>query len=410
MGIIRGRTDETRGWRLRRGVLAAAIVVAATGVVQVAPATAAGTYTGTVRDAVSKLTVAVEVRTGYDRTLFRHWVDVDRDCQTARAEVLIAETLAPVTFTTTSNCTVATGQWYSYYDARTFTTASEVSIDHMVALAEAWDSGASAWTAADRQAFANDLGDPRSLIAVSISSNSSKSDSDPVDWLPANEQCRYVADWVAVKVRWSLTVDQSEKDRLTQLAADCADTPLVVDVALGTAPPSAGDTTPPSQPAGLGAVPISSSSIALQWTASTDNVAVTGYRISRNGTLVASVTRPSWTDSGLTGGTTYSYSVIAVDGAGNASTAATASATTPSPLQIAGRARITGGKKYADLSWTGGGTRFDLWRGTTLLMGNTTVRSTTNQVSKTTTSATYTVCPAGTSRTSTQCSAITLTW
>jgi hypothetical protein len=341
--------------------------------------------------------------------LFKHWVDVDRDCQTARAEVLIAETLAPVTFTTTKNCTVATGRWYSYYDARTFTTASEVSVDHMVALAEAWDSGASLWTAADRQAFANDLGDPRSLIGVSISSNSSKSDSDPVDWLPANEKCRYVADWVAVKIRWSLTVDQAEKDRLTQLAADCPDTALVVDVALGTAPPSAGDTTPPSAPSGLTATP-AATSVALQWTAASDNVAVSGYRISRNGSDVTTVATTSWTDTGLATGTTYSYSVVALDAAGNVSSAATASATTLSPLQITGRARITGGKKYADLSWTGGGTRFDLWRGTTLLMGNTTVRSTTNQVSKSTRSATYTVCPAGTSRTSVQCSSVTLTW
>lgn len=396
--------------RLVRSGLALTLLAAGLVVGTHSPAQAAGTYTGTVRDAVSKLSVAVEVRTGYDRALFKHWVDVDRDCQTARAEVLIAETLAPVTFTTTSNCTVATGRWYSYYDARTFTAASDISIDHMVALAEAWDSGASLWTAADRQAFANDLGDPRSLIGVSISSNSSKSDSDPVDWLPANEQCRYVADWVAVKIRWSLAVDQAEKDRLTQLAADCPDTALVVDVALGTAPPSAGDPTPPTPPTGLGVTATSSSTVALQWTAATDNVAVAGYRISRNGTEVTSVTSTSWTDSGLTGGTTYSYSVVAFDAAGNVSTAATASATTPSPLQISGRARITGGKRYADLSWTGGGTRFDLWRGTTLLMGNTTVRSTTNQVSRTTTSATYTVCPAGTTRTSVQCSSITLTW
>ena len=392
------------------GALVAGSLAAGIALTSATPASAAVTWSASLTDSVTALPVDVEIRTGYDRALFNHWVDVDGDCQNARAEVLIAETLAPVTFTTASNCTVATGQWYSYYDAQTSTLASDFDIDHMVALAEAWDSGAHSWTAAERQAFANDLGDDRSLIAVTDNSNASKSDSDPADWLPAYEQCRYVGDWVAVKVRWSLTVDQAEKDRLTQLAADCADTPLVVDVALGTAPPSAGDTAPPSQPTGLTAVAASSSSIALQWTASTDNVAVTGYRISRNGTQVASVTNLSWSDSGLTGGTTYAYSVVAVDAAGNASTAATASATTPASLQIAGRARITGGKKYADLSWTGGGTRFDLWRGTTLLMGNTTVRSTTNQVSKSTKSAAYTVCPAGTARTSTQCSSITLTW
>jgi hypothetical protein len=110
-----GRGGTVRQWwrRLVRGGLAFILLAAGLVVGPHTPAQAAGTYTGTVRDAVSKLSVAVEVRTGYDRALFKHWVDVDRDCQTARAEVLIAETLTPVTFTTTSNCTVATGRWYS---------------------------------------------------------------------------------------------------------------------------------------------------------------------------------------------------------------------------------------------------------------------------------------------------------
>lgn len=300
------------------------------------PARAAGTYTGTVVDAIEVLPVATEVRTGYDRTLFRHWIDADGDCQNARQEVLIAETLAPLTYTTTRNCTVATGSWYSYFDAVTFTSASSVSVDHLVALAEAWDSGAWGWTAAEREAFANDLGDSRSLAAVSISSNSSKSDSDPATWLPANERCRYVADWVAVKIRWALTIDLAEQAALRSVVAGCAPAPLTVEVMRGVPPP------PPTTT-----------------------------------TLPPTTVPPT---------------------------------TVPVGLQLTGTSRVTGGGRYADLAWTGPDARVDLWRGSTRLLRNTTVRSHTNQVSNTTTSATYTVCPAGLARTSTRCSALTLSW
>jgi len=374
-----------------------------------AAAPAAAAYTGSLVDAIARLPVAAEVRTGYDRTLFRHWVDADGDCQNARAEVLLVETTAPVTFTSSSNCTVATGRWVSYYDAVVVTTASGVDIDHMVPLAEAWDSGASGWTAARRQAYANDLDDPRSLVAVTGSSNSSKSDSDPAEWLPAYERCRYVTEWTAVKTRWSLTVDQAEKTALAGLAGGCGAVTLTVEVLDGGSTPP--DTTAPSTPTGLVATATSSTAVTLGWTASTDAVGVTGYRITRNGTLVATVATPGYADTGLTASTVYSYGVVAVDAAGNASAAATVSVTTPAaPLVLSGATRIVGTAKYADLSWTGGGTRFDLWRGSTRLMANTTVRSTTNRVGASTTSATYTVCPAGTSRTSAGCSSVTLRW
>jgi chitodextrinase len=88
------------------------------------------------------------------------------------------------------------------------------------------------------------------------------------------------------------------------------------------------DTTPPSQPAGLVTTNVDSSDAGLVWTASTDNVGVTGYRVYRNSALVATVTSPGYADSGLTAGTTYSYDVIAFDAAGNSSIAASLSATT----------------------------------------------------------------------------------
>jgi chitodextrinase len=97
--------------------------------------------------------------------------------------------------------------------------------------------------------------------------------------------------------------------------------------------PAAPDTTAPSTPAGLTANAISASQINLSWSASTDNVAVTGYRVYRNGvflTALGNVT--TYQNTGLTGSTTYSYNVDAIDAAGNASgTSTAASATTQAP-------------------------------------------------------------------------------
>ncbi|MFD6550773.1 hypothetical protein [Streptomyces sp. NPDC058398] len=83
-------------------------------------------------------------------------------------------------------------------------------------------SRAALWTAARREAYANDQGTPNSLIAVSGSSNRSKADKDPADWLPVPaDQCKYAADWVADKLRWQLTADTAEWDALAHLAEAC---------------------------------------------------------------------------------------------------------------------------------------------------------------------------------------------
>jgi len=88
------------------------------------------------------------------------------------------------------------------------------------------------------------------------------------------------------------------------------------------------DTTPPSVPGSLQATATGTSTVALSWAASTDDVGVTGYRVYRGSTLVATVTGTGYTDSGLAAGTTYGYQVVAVDAAGNASAAASVTGTT----------------------------------------------------------------------------------
>ncbi|WP_424858543.1 HNH endonuclease family protein [Streptomyces sp. SAI-170] len=184
-----------------------------------------------VRDALAHLTVQEEDRTGYSRNAFRHWTDADRDGCSTRNEVLLAEAVTDPE--QGARCALTGGSWYSPYDDTYFTAARPLDIDHLVPLAEAWDSGASAWTAKQREAYANDLDDDRALIAVSATSNRSKADQDPAAWQPpsAGYRCTYATDWVAIKTRWSLTIDKAEQATLSDLLADCPNAPVEVTLA-----------------------------------------------------------------------------------------------------------------------------------------------------------------------------------
>lgn len=188
----------------------------------------AETYSAPLRTAVSQLPVATEVRTGYKRDLFPHWIDADGDGCNTRYEVLIAEAVSAPSVG--SGCKLTGGRWYSYYDNAYWTQPADVDIDHMVALAEAWDSGARNWTTTRRRAFANDLGDYRSLVAVTDNVNQSKGDRDPAEWMPpyASARCRYIQEWVAVKIRWRLTVNTAEKSALTNWANSCTNVTITV--------------------------------------------------------------------------------------------------------------------------------------------------------------------------------------
>ncbi|MFI5801128.1 HNH endonuclease family protein [Streptomyces sp. NPDC051677] len=189
------------------------------------------TVTVPVRDALAALTVQDESRTGYERTKFKHWTDADRDSCNTRAEVLLAEAITAPEIG--AGCTLTGGLWYSAYDDQYFDAARKLDVDHLVPLAEAWDSGASAWTAKERELYANDLDDARALIAVSAASNRSKADQDPSTWLPpyAGHWCQYVTDWVADKTRYRLTIDPAEQTALAQRLAVCPDQPITVTLA-----------------------------------------------------------------------------------------------------------------------------------------------------------------------------------
>jgi hypothetical protein len=165
------------------------------------------------------LTVAAEgSNDGYDRDKFPHWITQEGTCNTR--EVVLKRDGTDVQ--TDDECRSVSGTWYSVYDDTTVSSADDIQIDHIVALSEAWHSGASEWTLDQREAFANDL-EHSQLIAVSGSSNQSKSDNDPAEWKPANQEvwCVYGREWIWVKSVYGLTVDEAEKAALEELLGTC---------------------------------------------------------------------------------------------------------------------------------------------------------------------------------------------
>lgn len=160
----------------------------------------------------------------YSRDAFGGWLDEDGDCLDTRAEVLAAESLVAVG----GQCTVTSGRWESPYDGGTvLLTPDGVDIDHLVALANAWESGAWRWNDDRRASFANDLTHPEHLVAVSASINRAKGARSPDQWMiPSRSKetrCAYLVNWVVIKARWGLSITSRELDTLQRgIGSQCA--------------------------------------------------------------------------------------------------------------------------------------------------------------------------------------------
>ncbi|MEU6483923.1 HNH endonuclease family protein [Streptomyces sp. NPDC046887] len=203
--------------------LAAAAALTATTLLTAAPTAQAAPPTpvsaATARAYLAELSVRTEgSSSGYSRDMFPHWSTVSGSCNT-RETVLKRDGSGVVT---DSSCAAISGSWFSEYDGATWSAASDVDIDHMVPLAEAWRSGANGWTTSQRQAFANDLTRPQ-LIAVTDNVNQAKGDKDPAEWVPSRTsyRCTYARMWVHVKHHWNLSVDSAEKSALQSQLSGC---------------------------------------------------------------------------------------------------------------------------------------------------------------------------------------------
>jgi hypothetical protein len=217
---------------MRLCALVLAVVVALALGAATAPSRAAPTsgssvprWVRTAVNRLAKLTVApAGTMTGYSRAKFgRAWQDVDRNRCNTRDDILHRD-LKPFTLKPGSDCVVVSGDLDDPYTGKVIhfvrgvATSSTVQIDHVVALAAAWRTGAATWRAHRRLFYAND---PDVLLAVDGPANNAKSDSDASEWVAPKYSCRYVAQQLAIKKKYTLWLTQAEHDRMAVVLTSC---------------------------------------------------------------------------------------------------------------------------------------------------------------------------------------------
>ena len=158
----------------------------------------------------------------YDRDLYPHWIDTDKDCQNTRSEILQLRSEVPVTFTNHKRCTVKTGKWFDPYTNQYYTQASDVDIDHLSSLAYSHKRGAHAWSKAKRQAFAND---PDNLLIVRNTVNRAKGAKGPTEWMPPHHpyRCTYLKKFVSIMDKYGLAFTDKEQRTITRMTKACND-------------------------------------------------------------------------------------------------------------------------------------------------------------------------------------------
>ena len=242
-------------WRIATNGVALVIAISSTSIVSAATfdsksaeVSQSKLVNADARSILSSIKVENEYQTGYKRKLFIHWADLDGNGCDTREEVLMRDSVSKPQVDS-YRCYVVAGDWVSPYDGAKLGDRGDVDIDHVVALKEAWDSGAWAWSESQRKAYANDMTDSRTLIAVTDRVNVSKSDKDPSNWMPPLRSywCTYLGDWISVKARWGLSMDQSEFGRISNLlVSDCSSltiaswsaAPVVIPVPVATTVPA----------------------------------------------------------------------------------------------------------------------------------------------------------------------------
>lgn len=132
----------------------------------------------------------------YRREDWKHWSDFDSDCMNTRHEILLEQAVGPVKLSP-DGCYVSKGVWNDPYSGKTFYRASDLDIDHVVAISWAHRRGGDKWSPRQKELFAND---PVNLLAVDDGLNKQKSDKGPSEWMPPNisYHCKYLNHWEKV--------------------------------------------------------------------------------------------------------------------------------------------------------------------------------------------------------------------
>lgn len=181
--------------------------------------TGSDTAAGELPAELQGLKVADRDTSPYDAAAWPHWIDADKDCQDTAAEALIAGSIFEPTLSD-DGCTVTQGLWDDPWSGSQLEFGHEVSVSHVVPLAQAQAAGAHAWTTEKRTAYANDLSVLR-VVGKTVATD--RSDRAPDGWQPPLEsgRCAYARDWAAVKKAWDLTVTSAELDALKAMLATC---------------------------------------------------------------------------------------------------------------------------------------------------------------------------------------------
>ena len=209
-------------------VALAAIAIVALPAAATAQAAAPPAWVTTAKAQLAKLTVKPAApMTGYDRDKFGDpWEDVDHNGCDTRNDILKRDLIKEV-FKAGSSCLIATGTLNDPYTGKVIhfvrgvKTSTAVQIDHVVALGDAWRTGAAKWTDAKRLRYAND---PVVLLAVDGPQNESKGDDDASEWLPPRKayDCRYVAKQITIKTKYVLWVTAAERAAMAGTLKTCS--------------------------------------------------------------------------------------------------------------------------------------------------------------------------------------------
>jgi hypothetical protein len=161
---------------------------------------------------------------GYSREKFEHWSDaaefgwedVEESCDAREAALIRDGKRVEVV----EGCEVESGRWLDPYTTNTYTDPLDIDIDHVVPLANAWRSGASSWSDAEREAYANA---PEVLLSVEDNANQSKGDKGPEAWKPPNREiwCTYARQWIDIKISYELTATPQERRALEEMLGTC---------------------------------------------------------------------------------------------------------------------------------------------------------------------------------------------
>lgn len=221
-------------YRIRRGVLLIITVIAFSIVVITSPDLwqavpdapsfrQSANPTGQAADTLASLPVKGKApKTGYARTQFGDGWAIIRGCDTR--SIILNRDLTNVKVD--GECKIASGTLHDPYTGKQTAflrgpaTSDAVQIDHVVALSNAWQTGAQQLSTEEREQLAND---PLELLAVDGPANQQKSDGDAATWLPPNKsfRCQYIARQIAVKQKYRLWVTVAERDAMNRILANC---------------------------------------------------------------------------------------------------------------------------------------------------------------------------------------------